>query len=277
MNETSFAPSAVSERLILVNGVEHDRSQPAVDATDPGILRGDGAFEVVRLYGGTPFAADEHLARLGRSCSGIDLPLADDAVAEELESFCRLVGERDLYVRIVVTRAGRRLLLEEPLIAFPERMRLLPVRHELTPLLHGVKSLSYAAHVHAKRLAQAEGCDDALFVSAQTGRVLEGPFTSFCWSRGGRLFAPPLSDGILDSITRRVLMEVAEVTEVPTHEGDLRSADGACVLGTGPEARPVAEIKGVVAFERTADAIGDASRRVHERIGERVAQARRAG
>ena len=35
-----------------------------IPVTDEGLLRGDGVFEVVRLYGGRPYALDEHVARL---------------------------------------------------------------------------------------------------------------------------------------------------------------------------------------------------------------------
>ena len=36
-------------------------SEATVPITDDGLLRGDGVFEVVRLYGGIPYALDEHL------------------------------------------------------------------------------------------------------------------------------------------------------------------------------------------------------------------------
>ena len=40
---------------------------------DDGLYRGDGAFEVIRLYDGRPFALDDHVARLERSAASLRL------------------------------------------------------------------------------------------------------------------------------------------------------------------------------------------------------------
>ena len=62
-----------------------------------------------------------------------------------------------------------------------------------------------------RRLAQEQGADEALLVTPH-GRVLEGPTTSFvCSLDGETLVTPPLSEHILDSITRRHLLGVVEV------------------------------------------------------------------
>src|SRR4051794_13851098 len=45
-----------------------------IPATDEGLLRGDGAFEVIRVYDGTPFALGDHLDRLERSGANLRLP-----------------------------------------------------------------------------------------------------------------------------------------------------------------------------------------------------------
>ena len=37
------------------------RTQAVIAATDEGLLRGDGAFEVARLYRGIPFAWADHV------------------------------------------------------------------------------------------------------------------------------------------------------------------------------------------------------------------------
>ena len=88
------------------------------------------------------------------------------------------------------------------------------VTYAPTRVLNGLKTLSYAGNMLAGRLAQEQGYDEALLVTPH-GRVLEGPTWTFFWVAGGRLHTPPLSDGILDSITRRRLLEELEVTEAP--------------------------------------------------------------
>jgi branched-chain amino acid aminotransferase len=43
----------------------------AIPVTDDGLLRGDGVFEVMRVYGGTPLARDSHLARMAHSARNL--------------------------------------------------------------------------------------------------------------------------------------------------------------------------------------------------------------
>ena len=66
--------------LAIVDGALVPVEEATVPATDEGLLRGDGVFEVVRLYGGRPYAFDDHLARMERSARNLRLPLDVDAV-----------------------------------------------------------------------------------------------------------------------------------------------------------------------------------------------------
>src|SRR3954468_1040344 len=90
-----------------------------VPATDEGLLRGDGVFEVIRVYDGAPFALADHLARIEHSAANLRLELPPAELLRE--EVLRLLAERDErfggLVRIVITRGGRRLLLTEPLPA----------------------------------------------------------------------------------------------------------------------------------------------------------------
>ncbi|MEA2473646.1 MAG: branched-chain amino acid aminotransferase, partial [Thermoleophilaceae bacterium] len=132
-----------------------------IPATDAGFLRGDGVFEVIRIYGGRAFALAEHLDRIEHSAANLKLGYA--VPRDELESdAARLLSERgggafDGCLRIVLTRGGRRLLLTEPLPEAPEHARLGFVTFAPTRLLDGIKSLSYAANMLAGRMARERG------------------------------------------------------------------------------------------------------------------------
>jgi branched-chain amino acid aminotransferase len=131
--------------LACLDGRTMPAQEATIPATDEGLLRGDGAFEVIRVYDGRPFAVPEHLDRLERSAANLRL---DDVPRSELESeIVELLGERggrefDGSLRIVLTRGGHRLLLTEPLPPTPERVRLGVVEYEPTRVLDGIKSLS---------------------------------------------------------------------------------------------------------------------------------------
>ena len=146
-------------------------------------------------------------------------------------------------LRVVVTRGGHRLLLTEPLPNTPERVRLGVVEYAPTRVLDGVKSLSYGANMLCSRIARERGFDEALLVT-QHGRVLEAPTSSLFWvDAEGSINTPPLSEHILASITRRLVMEVADVREQPCTMDDLRAAGEAFLASTTREAQSIAAIE----------------------------------
>src|SRR5437588_9911046 len=136
-------------------------SGATIPATDEGLLRGDGVFEVIRVYDGRPFALEDHLRRLERSALNLRLPLDVEAIRSDAHRLLAHAGagpDHEL-LRIVVTRGGRRLLLTEPFPKLPEQFRLASITYSPTQVLDGVKSLSYAANMLATRLARERGFD----------------------------------------------------------------------------------------------------------------------
>jgi branched-chain amino acid aminotransferase len=226
-------------------GVRGPGGDPA--ATDEGLRRGDGVFEVVRVYDGRPFALVDHLDRLERSAAnlrlGYDVPRAEleGEVPDLLDA--RGGPEFDGCLRIVLTRGGRRLLLTEPVPGGPERPRLGFVTFAPTRVLDGIKSLSYASNMLASRLARERGFDEALLVTPH-GRVLEAPTSSLFWADAdGSLWTPPLDDHILASITRDRVLQTADVGERPLTTEELLGASEAFLASTTREVQSVAAVE----------------------------------
>jgi branched-chain amino acid aminotransferase len=168
----------------------------------------------------------------------------------------------------VLTRGGHRLLLTEPLPATPERVRLGVVEYAPSRVLDGVKSLSYGANMLCSRLARERGFDEALLVTPH-GRVLEAPTSSIFWvDPGGGIATPPLSEHILASITRRLVMEVADVREQPCTMADLRAASEAFLASTTREAQSIAAIEHLELpeGERTREVGAALRRRIEEEL-----------
>ena len=136
-----------------------------------------------------------------------------------------------------------------------------------TRVLNGLKTLSYAANMLAGRLAKEQGADEALLVTPH-GRVLEGPTWTFFWVRGGRLHTPPLSDGILDSITRARLLEELDVTEAPCTLDDVRAAEEAFIASSVREVMPIAAVDDIA----LPQAPGPVTAAAHEAFRRRVAR-----
>src|SRR5262245_57260123 len=108
--------------LAILDGAVMPASEAVIPATDEGLLRGDGGFEVIRLYGGRPFALDDHLARMASSAANLRLPLDVDAVGADVEALLDAAGDeaQDAALRYVATRGGHRLGIIEALKPLPE-------------------------------------------------------------------------------------------------------------------------------------------------------------
>ena len=195
-------------------------SEATIPATDEGLLRGDGAFEVIRVYDGRPFALDEHLAparALGGEPAAAGGPRGGPGATPGACWRQAGAGPTHELLRIVVTRGGRRLLLTEPMHAHARGVRLASVTYSPTRILDGVKSLSYGANM----LAAPAGAR----ARASTRRCWSRR-TAACWRRrrarssgstDGELFTPPLDEHILASITRAIVLDVTGRVRAAVH------------------------------------------------------------
>ena len=252
--------------LAILDGTLIDASEARIPASDDGFLRGDGVFEVIRLYGGRAFALDDHIRRLGNSAGNLRLPIDADTVRADVEALLDANEEQDAALRIVLTRGGHRLAMIEQLKPLPATQAVNTVEYSPTRVLDGVKSLSYAANVLARRLAQEQGADEALLVTPH-GRVLEGPTCTFvCSLDGETLVTPPLSEHILDSITRRRLSAIENLREQVLTRDDLAAVREAFMASTLREVHPIRSIDGRDLLEAPGPLTRDAAARIRAHI-----------
>lgn len=244
---------------ILVDGEAVVPERACLPITDLAFQRGYGCFETMRAYRGRIFRRDAHLERLSASAARLRIPLPP---RDLLRSWVDRVAapDRDASVRVVVTggtdparpgRDSRTVVYAEVADPPPEALslgvRLAPwhadgVASELT----GAKVLSYAFNLAATLSSREDGFDDALLVG-RSGRVLEGPTFSVAWVVGGQLRTPSLDLGILASITRGAVLEVASAAGVPVLEGrlpldDLLGCDEVMAMSTTKEVVPVVRV-----------------------------------
>ena len=255
--------------LACLDGTVCDAADARIPVTDEGLLRGDGVFEVIRLYGGTPFALDEHLARMERSAERLRLPLDAAAVRADIDALLDAATAGDGRVRALVTRGGRRLVLLEEQKENPPSVSLACVEYVPPRILDGIKSLSYAPNMLATRIAKERGFDEALLVTPH-GRVLEAPTSSLFYVLDGELFTPPLEDHILASITRRHVVELTGARERITPRDDVRRMSEAFLASTTREVQAVHAIEDHE-LERGGPVIREAARLLRERIDEATA------
>jgi branched-chain amino acid aminotransferase len=258
--------------LASLDGTIGPADELRIPVTDEGLLRGDGAFEVIRLYGGRPFALSDHFDRLRRSCAGLRLDADHDALPGELDALLEASGPVDGLLRVVVTRGGRRIAIVEPLPQRPPVSRVATITFAPGRILDGLKTLSYAGNMLAGRLAKERGFDEALLVTPH-GRVLEGPTWTFFWVAGGVLCTPPLEEHILASITRARLLEECEVSERPCTLDDVRAAEEAFIASTVRELMPIAAVDEIELPAAPGPVTLDAHARFQRRVERELAAA----
>lgn len=246
--------------LASVDGKIEPTAEATISLKDDGLYRGDGAFEVIRLYDGRPFALDDHVARLERSSASLRLEFDRMALLAEIEALLAEAGPVEGQLRLIVTRGGRRIAATENIPAHGETIKLASVTYQTTIVLDGVKSLSYGGNMLATRLAKEQGGEEALLVRPD-GIVLEPPTSSIFWVAEGALRTTALAEGVLASITRdRLLKAVPGIEEGAWTLDQVKGASEAFLASTTREIQAVASIDGV----ELPAAPGPRTREAHE-------------
>jgi 4-amino-4-deoxychorismate lyase len=231
-------PTARPVALAVLGRGILDPDEPLIHADDVGLLRGQAAFETVRVYAGRPFALHEHLERLFESARRIGLAPVDGRALERLAaSTIEASGMSDCSLRLTFT--GGREGADEPVVIVAvselpdglEETRAkgisvvslqlgidVRLRRGSPWLLAGVKSTSYAVNMAAWEEARRRGADDALFLAAD-GSVLEGPVTNVWWRHGDVLATPSLDLGVLAGVTRAHVIRLAGRAGYRVEEG----------------------------------------------------------
>jgi 4-amino-4-deoxychorismate lyase len=212
---------------------------PILRADDLGVVRGDGIFETLHVRDGQAWMLAEHLDRMARSATTLELELPDATVLADLVGQALAawppVGEAGL--RIVCTRGpedgGPPTVFATlfPLADSIPRARRegvavatatlgLPVglRPEAPWLLGGAKTVSYAVNMASLRWAKSVGAEDVLWVSSD-GYALEAPTSTLVWLDGDTLCTvPATSTGILAGTTAAYLFAHAGELGLSTDE-----------------------------------------------------------
>jgi 4-amino-4-deoxychorismate lyase len=245
-----------------------DPDEPILHADDEAFLRSRAAFETTRVYGGSPFKLDEHLARLAGSAARVEIGTID---TDELRRLAGLALEAaaapDAMLRLFVTpgRDGAGSPTHVAMVStLPEGLdelrarglKLVSIQLGVDPelratspwLLGGVKSTSYAVNMAAEAEAKRRGADDAVFLGSGDV-VLEGPVTNVWWRYDDVLYTPALELGILAGVTRATLMEEAAAAGHEVREGafpleHMAGADEAFTSSSIREVMPVVELDG---------------------------------
>ncbi|NMB40330.1 MAG: branched-chain-amino-acid transaminase [Firmicutes bacterium] len=255
---------------VYIDGAFFPKEEAKVSVFDHGFLYGDGVFEGIRVYNGRIFKLKEHLERLYESAHHIllNIPLSLEEMEQATIETVRRNKLRDAYIRIVVSRGVGDLgldpekcsgsgivIIADKISLFPEELydKGLEVITASTRQRSAniqeprIKSLNYLNNILIKIEAAHADVMEALVLNAQ-GYVVEGSGCNiFIVNRNGELLTPPVYLGILEGITRNIVMEIARqegliVKEVPFTRHDLYISRECFLTGTAAELIPVVSI-----------------------------------
>ncbi len=294
--------------LVNIDGVLLPPSQATISVFDRGFLYGDSVYEVVRTYGGAPFELGAHLGRLAHSAERIGLALPWDAprTAAEIDRTLSAatgddppepdaapwnVGER--YIRVVMTRGAGEIGLDPALAVDPRAILIVRPVHgpPMSAYTEGVKCCvvgvqrnapealdpsaktgNYLSHVLAVREARAAGAHEAIMLD-HDGFVTEGSTSNVFIVREGTVVTPPLAAGILEGVTRNIVLALAGEAGLPVREEALRPAD----LAGADEVFITSTVREIVSVVRLGDRTlgagrpGPVAARLHAAFRRRVA------
>jgi len=255
--------------LLNVEGRLVPPEQAFVPVMDRGFLYGDSVYEVVRTYGGRVFELGRHLDRMERSAARIGLSLPPRARLEsELFRTIDAAGNAESYARIIVTRGegqfglsphlaeglNRLIFMVRPLeLPAPEQyergLQMAVTRTRRNPpqaLDPALKTGNYLNSALALRESHAAGADDALLLDLR-GQVTEASTSNVFFVQDGVVVTPPLVLGMLEGVTRGLVIEIARgegflVREEPHGPEALAAADEVFVTSTIREAMAVTSL-----------------------------------
>lgn len=260
---------------------------------------GSGVFEGIRCYkdpesdNSFVFRLRDHMERLARSCkiACIDLPYTVDELCEATVETIRANKLPACYIRPLVYR-GYGVMGVDPsgaptdvIIAVWPWDSYLGADALQNGVSVGVSSwrqrsinaippavkatASYMNSIMAKLEAKAHGYAEAIMLNEQ-GLVCEGTGENLFVVRNGVLSTPPLSDGLLEGITRDTVLCIAEELDIPAIEesltrSDLYVADEVFMTGSAAELTPIGSVDG-----RVVGKPGEITRRIQDRFFEIV-------
>ena len=256
---------------VWMDGKLVDKSDAKVSVYDHGLLYGDGIFEGIRIYHGRIFEPDAHLQRLFDSAKSIRLtiPFTADQLRTGIEETAKANNFTDCYVRLVVTRGVGYLglnpnkcstpsafIITDTIDMYPKEvyekgMAVITasvIRNHPNAMSSRVKSLNYLNSILAKIEAIDAGVPEAIMLN-HLGNVAECTADNIFIVREGEVLTPAVTEGILEGVTRQVILKLCKNLNIPCNEKtlqrhDLYIAQECFLTGTGAEVVPVTKIDG---------------------------------
>jgi branched-chain amino acid aminotransferase len=254
---------------VYLNGKIVPSKEAVVSVFDHGFLYGDGIYETIRVYDGVIFRLDEHLQRLFRSASliGLTIPLGIDSLKVSIYETLIANKFRNAYIRLTISRGRGAIGLDPDLCTGPTIVIIVQELKEYPEIFYKkgipliiaetrrnlkeaidprIKSLNFLNNILAKVEAKKKGVYEALMLNAY-GKLTEGTISNIFFYRDGVIYTPSIDCGILDGITRGLIIDLAKKEDLKVKEGKFRrkelyTAEEVFITNTTMEVMPVSKV-----------------------------------
>jgi D-alanine transaminase len=275
-------------RYSLWNDQIVKEDEVVVNQEDRGYQFGDGIYEVVKVYNGEFFTANEHIDRFYESADKIRLaiPYTKDKLHMMLHE---LVEKNNLdtgHVYFQITRGANSrnhifpgsevkpvftATVKEnprPLKNFENGVKAI-VLDDIRWLRCDIKSLNLLGAVLAKQEAHEKGAYEAIL--HRDGVVTEGSSSNIFAIKDGTLYTHPANNLILNGITRRVVIDCANEIGLPVSEtsftvDELYEMDELIVTSTTSEVTPIIEVDG----KAIGNGVGEWTRKLQAQFAAKI-------
>jgi branched-chain amino acid aminotransferase len=249
--------------VFYINGEYVTEDAATLNVRDLSILRGYGAFDFLRTYGGQPFRLDKNIERLRRSCELLELEVPwsnDEIYAIVLETLRLNLHEGDEFnIRLIVTGGVSSDNItpdgEPSLIVLIQPAKLPPatwyengvkvITVQSDRILPASKSIMYTPAIVAQKQARKVGGVEALYKDARDN-VLEGTTVNVFAIVGNTLITPPADGRILPGITRMTILDLAReyytIEERDLPYSELLAADEVFITAANKQVVPVVTV-----------------------------------
>ena len=256
---------------VWFNGQFIDGPLP-LDAHDRGFLLGDGVFETVAVINHKPLWLDEHLQRMSHGAAELGITFNAEDLFAGLGEVLKKSQAQFEALRITLSRGktsrglagnGTSPSLLMTLDEFDAKNLFQPCRLKVSQIRRNefapssrLKTLSYIDGIAAAREVVPDA-DDALMMNTR-GHVASSTVANIFLLHGNELVTPPLNQGILPGITRRVLLDNARnlgfaPLEKAVSLEDLFRADEVFLCNSLRLIRPVTTLNGEPLGKRPLD------------------------
>ena len=257
--------------LVYLNGHFVPKEEAVVSVFDHGFLYGDGIYETMRAYNGAPFLLARHLERLTHSAKAISLalPMPLEGIEKALRETLRINNLTEAYVRLHISRGPGEIGLDPALCPEPtmvimaRQFKDYPAEHykrgvsvaivktrrnHPLALDPSIKGTNFLNNILAKIEAIRAGAYEGIMLNWE-GFVAEGTICNVFMVKSGTLVTPALSIGILEGVTRGLVLDLAQKIRTPVREAafrpqELMDADECFITNSTIEIMPVTIVDG---------------------------------